>query len=147
MLTIEVNDRLVLDTLNDLTSRLQDMRPVMAGIGQEMVTRIANRFETETDPNGTGWKPWAESTRKNYPSDGNGRILDRYGDMLDSLNFKADADSVQVGFGVGYAAYHEFGTKTMRPRGMIFDDPNSGTLSPDDTTSIIDLIRGYLVPD
>lgn len=147
MLTIKVNDQLVLDALSHLMRQVTDMQPAMAGIGQEMVTRVSNRFETETDPLGHPWLPWSESTKKSYPKDGNGRILDRYGDMLDSLNFQADKDSTTIGFGAPYAVFDEFGTQYMPRRQMIFDDPVAGTLAPDDQKAIIEIVRGYFLAD
>jgi phage virion morphogenesis protein len=116
----------------------------MEAIGQEMESRIANRFETQTDPNGKSWAVWKPATRATYPNDGNGKILDRYGDMLDSLNHQVDNDSVRIGFGVDYAVYHEFGTQKMERRGLIFDEPEQGTLAPDDQTAILDIISAYL---
>ncbi|WP_082922612.1 phage virion morphogenesis protein [Halothiobacillus diazotrophicus] len=147
MLTINVNDRFVVDALSHLMQHVTDMQPAMASIGQELVTRISNRFETQTDPMGHPWAQWAESTKKSYPEDGNGRILDRYGDMLDSLNFQADSDSSKIGFGDPVAVFHEFSTRYMPGRQMIFDDPVAGTISPADQKAIIDIVQGYLLSD
>lgn len=47
MLTIEVNDSLVLDALGDMMRLVQDTRLALATIGQEMGSRIDNRFETQ----------------------------------------------------------------------------------------------------
>jgi phage gpG-like protein len=100
MLTIEVNDRLVLDALQDLMHRVQDTRPVMAGIGQEMVSRVSARFETQADPLGQAWAPWQPATRKSYPANGNGRILDHTGTMLDGLSFQVNKERLAIGFDV-----------------------------------------------
>ena len=67
----------------------------------ELHSRVS--AETETDPLGHPWAPWADSTRASYPKGGNRRILDRHGDMLSSLNHRADATSVRIGFGTPYA--------------------------------------------
>jgi len=147
MLTIDVNDRQVLDAVHDLMQRVQNPAPALAGIGQEMVSRISARFETQSDPLGNPWAAWAPATRKTYPGDGNGKILDRYGDMQDSLNFQTDKDSVRIGFGTDYAVYHEFGTKQMPRRGLIFDDPEQATLAPDDQTAILDILSGFLLAE
>jgi len=146
MLTIAVDDRAFRSYLAELQGRLSDLTPVMQSIGQELETRISARFETETDPNGAAWLPWAESTRKTYPEDGNHRILDRYGDMLGSLNWQADAASVRVGFGQPYATYHEWGTKHMPRRGLLFADPDAGTLAAGDERMVIDLLQEWLAP-
>lgn len=151
MLTITVDSKLVTDELTKLLKKMGDLRPAMDGIGQELNSRVSARFETSRDPLGQAWAPWAESTRDNYPKDGNAKLLDRYKDMLRSLNFSADNTSVRVGFGAVaskkgdvYATYHEFGTKKMPRRGLLFADPNAGTLAPADETAVLDIISGFL---
>ena len=129
----------------------------MQSIGQELEGRISARFETESDPVGKPWEEWAESTRAAYPYSGTdaaksmggpgaGRILDRYSDMLGSLNWDADASSVRIGFGQFYATFHEFGTKNMPRRGLLFDDPEAGTIAPGDERMVIELLEEWLAP-
>ncbi len=142
--TIRIDDRFVLEFLHGLRHKIDDMTPVMDSIGAEMETRVSNRFETQTDPMGLAWAPWAESTKASYPEDGNGRLLDRYGDMLASLNHQADKSSVAYGFGVDYSAYHEFRTEKMPRRGMLTADPEAGTLSEGDESAVLDLLSRYL---
>ena len=143
-LTITVKDEFVLDVLNQLMQRMSDLTPVMTDIGAKMKARISNRFETETDPDGNPWAGWAPATIKTYPRNGNGTILDRYGDMLDHLNFEANATSVTIGFAEPYATYHEFGTQKMPRRGLLFSDPESGTLSTDDQTTVLEILHHFL---
>lgn len=143
-ITIEISDRPVLDYLHQLRARSSNLQPLMDRIGQEMESRVSARFETRRDPLGRPWAPWTPSTVKSYPEDGRGFLLDRYGDMLDSLSHSADATSVTIGFGQPHAAYHEFGTKRMPRRGLLTADTDSGTLGPDDAESILDIVRSYL---
>lgn len=144
MLTVNVNAAQVTDVLAQLAARMDDLSPAMAAIGQEMESRVSARFETETDPNGQPWAPWAQSTRDSYPANGNRRILDRYSVMLGSLNHQATADTARIGFGQPYAAYHEWGTKHMPRRGLLMDDPDAGTLSADDTAAVLDILNLFL---
>jgi len=149
MLTIKLDDsafRADLASLYSLSSRMGDLTPVMQDIGMIMESRISSRFETRTDPAGKRWSPWAPSTVKSYPADGNHQLLDRYGDMLLSLNHQATKDSVRIGFGKPYATYHEWGTKHMPRRGLLFSDPDAGSLAPDDEKSILDIIDTYMTP-
>ena len=92
------------------------------------------------------WAPWKPSTAKSYPKDGNRRVLDRYGDMLGSLSYQADAatSSVMVGFGAEYAAYQEWGTKAMQRRGLLTDNPDTGELSETDTELVMDILHRHL---
>lgn len=144
MLTITVKDSAFQDYLAQLQQRLEDLTEPMAEIGAVLESRISARFETETDPRGTAWAPWMPSTLESYPEDGNHRILDRYGDLMGSLNWQADASSVRVGFGQPYAIYHEFGTTKMARRGLLFDDPDAGTLDAGDEMVVLDVLEHWL---
>ena len=65
-------------------------------------------------------------------------------DMLASLTHQADATSVRVGFGKPYAAFHEWGTEHMPRRGLLFDDPDAGTLAEGDEAAVLDIIGVWL---
>lgn len=149
---IEIDSRSVMDALNELMRRGHDMRPVMDAIGQRMEERVSGRFESKTDPSGNRWAPWKPSTVKSYPNKGHGTLLDRSGDMLDSLNHNSDKTSVTIGYGAvsgtgpdaySYPGAHEFGTEKMVRRGTLLSDPNSGTLGAEDEADILALVRSY----
>lgn len=148
MITIQANTPTVLQALRELEQRMMDMTPAMRDIGQRLESRVRARFETETDPLGHPWAEWADSYNPakggSRPTDGNIGILDLYGDMLNSLSWDADSQSVTLGFGQPYAAYHEFGTSRMPRRGMLFANPDIGELAPDDEAEILDVIQDFL---
>ena len=145
MLTIEVTNDTIRPYLERLQARAGDLSQPLASIGMELESRISGRFETESDPRGAAWHPWAASTRATYPAGANGRILDRYGDMLASLSHQVGKNEVRIGFGDPKAAYHEWGTKRMPRRGLLFDDPDAGTLAPDDEVAVLDVLSAYLL--
>ena len=144
MLTITADDKAFRDSLAQLYRGMGNLTPVMQSIGMELESRISGRFEGRTDPSGSAWAPWAQSTVDSYPENGNRRLLDRYGDMLASLNHQADATSVRVGFGQPYAAFHEWGTEHMPRRGLLFDDPDAGTLAENDEAAVLDIMGVWL---
>lgn len=144
MITIEVDDHAFRGYLQALQQRLGDLSKPMAEIGGILENRVRQRFETETDPSGRAWAPWAESTRKSYPKNGHHRILDRYGDMIKDVNARSDATSVRVGFPEDYATFHEFGTQRMPRRQTLFNDPVAGTLAPDDERAVIQVLESFL---
>ena len=144
MITVTVNDKAFRSVLEQLYRGMGDLTPVMQSIGMELESRISGRFESRSDPSGRSWAPWAQSTVDGYPEGGNRRLLDRYGDMLASLNHQADATSVRVGFGKPYAAFHEWGTEHMPRRGLLFDDPDAGTLAEGDEAAVLDIIGVWL---
>lgn len=154
MLTVTVDDSAFRAHMDRLQKSLGNMEPVLDSIGSKLETNIRNRFATKTDPNGKAWAPWTPSTIDNYASvgssaakksgPGNGLLLDRYGTMLNSLSYQADAQSVRIGFGQAYAAYHEYGTQHMARRGMLMADPDQGTLSANDTADVLGILGVWL---
>lgn len=131
----------VLDRLYGVTN---DLTPIMHNIGFEMENRVLERFDTETDPLGLPWAKWKPSTKESYPKDGHGTLLDRVGELLGGTSYQATADSAIIGFDREYAAYHEWGTKKMDRRGLLFADPDAGTLAPDDELALIDIVMQVL---
>lgn len=133
----------------EILRRLNDVSQPLRTVGATMQARISNRFETQSDPMGKAWHPWAKDAAKNYPYPGtdtakrdgvgSGRMLNRYGDMLRSLNYQLRDDSVTIGFGDPKAVYHEYGasSKKLPHRGMMFANPVAGVLSEDDEESIL----------
>lgn len=143
-LTLQIDDRPVLDALRELSRRVQHLRPAMEQIGAKLESSVNQRFDTKTDPAGHPWAAWKPSTEKRHVKANRGSLLEMYGTLLQSLNHQADEDSVIVGFGAPYAVYHEFGTKHMERRGMLSADPDAGTLGRDDQAAVLDIITGYL---
>lgn len=140
------------DPIGQLLRRLADVRPALEAIGTELESRVANRFESRTDPSGAAWAPWAPSTAATYPANGRGQILERYGDMMSSLNWQADDKGVLIGFGAAasragdvYATYHEFGTTQMPRRGLLTADPDAAILAAGDIAAIEQLLRDYFL--
>jgi phage virion morphogenesis protein len=144
MIEVQVDQAAFDNNLRELERRMGNLRPVMESIGAELESRIANRFETRRDPVGRFWAAWSKGYEAQYPSDGRGKVLERSGDMVSSLNWRADRSSVRVGFGVPYAAYHEFGTRRMPRRGLLFADPENGELSGADERAINELLTDWL---
>lgn len=144
MIRVTVDDKAFRGILEQLYRGMGDLTPVMQSIGMELESRISGRFESRSDPLGRSWAPWAQSTVDSYPEGGNRQLLDRYGDMLASLSHQADANSARVGFGQPYAAFHEWGTEHMPRRGVLFVDPDAGTLAEDDEAAVLDILGMWL---
>lgn len=151
MIAITVQDQAIQAYLGQLQQRMGNLKPVMQSIATKMETRVSARFQTQSDPNGRPWKAWKPATLAAYPKNGHKRLLDRYGSMLNSLNSIATADTARIGFGaVGgvagdvYAVYHEFGTQHMARRGLLFGDPEAGTLGAGDSQALDTLLNDWL---
>jgi len=62
MFQIEVDDSEVQSVLNVLASRISNMRPYMQAIGEDVMERTKQRFDSSSGPDGQRWKPNARAT-------------------------------------------------------------------------------------
>lgn len=129
-LRLTVQDAGVYGLLSRLQSQLRDMTPVYKAMGSKLERNVQVRFDTKEDPNGNPWKAWAPSTAAARAREGRGTLLEYTGRMRASLTHLATNQSVEVGFGVPYAVYHE------ESRPLLFADQNG--LSDDDMRDAMD---------
>lgn len=131
MITIEVDDRRVLDVLNELLARLNDLTPVMQNVGEYLVGSTKRRFVTSTGPNGVRWAPNTETTylRMIEKASGvtlkSGQINQKGANMAmakkpligethrlsSEISAQADRAGVEIGSPMVYAAVQQFGAK------------------------------------
>lgn len=141
--TIEVKDEDVRAALKALGARVNNMAPVLQGVGDRMVERTKRRFATSTAPDGTPWKPnsaatlgmltarlaGASSNRKKDGSlnaKGNRALASKKpliasGTLMDQIVASATASSLTVATTsatTGYAAMQQWGGTTA-PKSMI----------------------------
>lgn len=89
MITIQVNDRQVLDRLNELARKCSNLKPAMKEIGEDLKASTKARFASAKDPDGQPWKENSEVTiacfmglyTKNFSKDGT---------LLPNRNFNKD---------------------------------------------------------
>lgn len=137
--TIEVKDEAVRAALKALGARVNNMAPVLQGVGDRMVERTKRRFETSTAPDGTPWKPNSAATlgmltarlagsSSNRKKDGSlnakgnralasKKPLIASGTLMEQIVATATASSLTVGTTsatTDYAAIHQFGGKAGR---------------------------------
>lgn len=139
---VEAGDLGVLVGLQRLYGAISgnEMRAVFASIGRKLQSNVQARFDTKTDPSGTPWPDWAESTRNEREAEGRGTLLEYTGRMRASLTYQADADGVRIGFGAPYARHHELGEGVPK-RAMLLDN---GRLSKDDEADILRVVLRHL---
>jgi hypothetical protein len=55
MITIQVDDKQVLDMLAELSRRMTNLQPAMKEIGEDIVASTKRRFADSVGPDGTPW--------------------------------------------------------------------------------------------
>lgn len=134
-------------------ARLERPRDLMKTLGAVLEANIEQRFDGKRDPNGTAWAPLAESTLARYAAEDKGArrgtLLERIGQMRNSLTSNAGDDFVEVGMNRltdggkwSIPLLHETGTEHMPRRGIFLADPDAGTLGRDDEADLeAELVR------
>jgi phage gpG-like protein len=117
MIRVEIDDRQVIDAINQLKQATSDLTPAMQAIGEDLIESIELGFRDSTDPWGNPWKPLSPLTvllRRN----GSNKPLMDIGTLRNSINAQADATSVTVGPNSTErvkALTHQYGA-TIRPK-------------------------------
>lgn len=83
-----------------------------------MTTEVQLTFRKEQTPDGVEWLPLKRERPRNSKAGGKRRskILRDTGRMVNSITGKSAGHDVIVGTNVEYAAYHQFGTRTIPAR-------------------------------
>ena len=119
-----------------LQATLHDLTPVFQDIGEAMLNVTRERFNTQTAPDGTPWKPLSPAyalVKKPNPD----KILTRYGRLRGTLTYQAGPKEVRIGTPLVYGATHQFG------RGAIPARPFLG-LSQSDEQELLDILNDHL---
>jgi phage virion morphogenesis protein len=167
MITIQVNDKQVLDVLSKMINRCQDLRPALTEIGNDMVRSTKLRFGSASSPDGTPWAANSQVTidrylglfSGSYKKDGS---LSKKGEaraggkkpltgetkaLQGGINYQLiGSTGVSIGSPMVYAAMQQFGgLKSQFPHlwGDIPARPFLG-VSDSDKANILDIIGSYL---
>lgn len=169
MITIQVNDKQVLDMLGELTKRSINLKPAMKEIGEDLVVSTKRRFIDAAGPDGTPWAANSQTTIDRYlgmfsgshKKDGS---LSKKGQarsaakkpltgetkaLQTTINYQLDgSNGLRIGSPMIYAAMQQFGgvtsPRSMFPGKTIPARPFLG-LSSADKTNILDIVGSYLV--
>ena len=90
-------------TMAGLVKTFGDLTPLMRHLGGVLETQTADRFDSETDPDGKPWKP-SQRVREH-----GGKTLTLSGLLRASIVSRAGSASVEVGTNKVYAGVHQFG--------------------------------------
>jgi phage virion morphogenesis protein len=105
---LHLDDRGLQRALAGIRAALRDLSPVMADIGEAVVSQTQDSFENQAGPDGTPWQPSQRAEREG------GQTLIDSGQLFGSIGYDALPESVIIGSNRVYAAIHQFGGKTGR---------------------------------
>lgn len=170
--TIEVDNAAVLAAFNRLIHAGEDLNPVMRAIGEDIVKRAKQRFETSTAPDGTAWAPNSDTTLramlhsngKNFTKKGGlsarggkalaGKkpLIGESGYLARQIDYALTGNSVTVTADPKYAAIQQFGGKKSQFPKLWGDIPArpfipvtaTGQLYPNEEHAIIAVINAHL---
>ena len=131
--TVEVKDQEVLAALNALAARVGNQRPFLQAIGDDIMERAKQRFETGTDPAGRRWAPNARATidafiaarggfgKRGINKKGQGLAMGKKpliagGYLRRQFHVRTDGRGVTIGNSMAYAAIQQFGGKAGKGR-------------------------------
>lgn len=128
-------------TLNALAGKVGDISPLMAEIGEIIVSQAQDSFENQAAPDGTPWKPSQRALREG------GQTLIDSGGLRGSLASEIELlpDAVIVGTSKIYGAIHQLGGKAGRGHATTIEArpflPDADTV---DMPEIWDAIEHYI---
>ena len=155
MITIEVNDRSVLDALERLRRGLTDMTPVMADVAQALASASERQFASQSGPLG----PWPHlqdvttgmrTERGTWP----GQMLQvSAGGLAASVQTSHGSNFARIGTNKVYAAMHMFGGTTS-PASMIPGkkiparpylpfNPETQEITAEANQTVLEILEGY----
>lgn len=103
---LKVSSDSISAAFSKLTNRTSDPRPALRSVGEFLLLRTQERFDSEVDPEGKSWAPLAASTLR---SKRNRKILTESTALRRSIVYRVSDAGVEIGTNIDYASIHQFG--------------------------------------
>ena len=156
MITIEVNDRSVLDTLNRMVQGLGDATPVMADLANVLASESKHQVASQSGPLGP-WPALSDVTKQMRGLRGTwpGRMLQvSSAGLAASVQTAHGPDWASIFTNKPYAAMHQFGGttsarsmipgKTIPARPYLPFNPRSSEITPEAQAAVLDVVNAWL---
>lgn len=173
MITITIQDREVLATLQAITQRIGNIAPVLQAIGDDITERTKRRFDTSTGPDGVPWKDNSPATMGIYSlrlgkghrkkdgslnKQGQARVAGKKplidtGELRRQIVPQVSNNVLTVTATPAYAAIHQFGGQAGRNRKVkiparpYLPVKADGNLYPQEQTLILETLQSFLTQD
>lgn len=168
---VTVQNQEVQRLLNAVIARAGNPKPALEAIGEDIVERIKQRFQTSTDPDGNPWKPnspvtlalYASGLTKGYKTKSGGlnargekklagkKPLIDTGELMRQVSRRVSGSTLTVTENPIYAAIQQFGGRAGRnykvtiPARPSMPIRRDGSLYPSEKQLIIDALNDLLL--
>lgn len=115
---IKVDDKVVLQRLDELQASAANLQPLFEKISTALLVRTQQNIQNETTPVGAKWprlKPRTAARRIGTGRRGYDHMLRDRGRLYGSLETRSDAFSATIGTNSIYAAIHNMGGEINKP--------------------------------
>jgi phage virion morphogenesis protein len=138
----------VLEALNRLTYRTENLRPLLAAIGEDLTESTKHRFTTQLSPDGHRWKPNAFLTVRRKGPQYRPPLTGLTGHLQQTIHYLLESNDLYVGSPMEYArVQQEGGESHWREYNEIWDIPARPFLgiSDSDAAQILLDVSDYLL--
>lgn len=107
-LDYEINDKKILEALNELLQSGRNTEPLFTDIGEALLNSHQDRFAGQISPEGDPWEPLNAKYRARKKKNAD-QILVFEGFMRDTLAYNASSQYLELGTNRIQGATHQFG--------------------------------------
>lgn len=155
--TIEIHDKDVTTALNNLLRATSDLSPFLMALGDDIIERTKQRFETATAPDGIPWAPNSPVTLARKKA-GKRPLQGESGDLARQFYPEVSENELIVSNTMKYAAVQQYGAiqgefgRDQRNHPIPWGDIPArpfmpitpmGDLYPEEKATIVDLLNRY----
>lgn len=135
---ITLDDSELQSLFSALISSGSNLELALRDIGDHLIPSHQERFEQQSAPDGSLWKPLKDATKKRKRKNAS-KLLIESGDLMETLSYDASSSELYFGTNLIYGATHQFGDsdRNIPAREWL-------GLSDGDQDMITDILRNHL---
>ncbi len=115
--TVEIDDAVAKAMLANLANKPNELKPLLAAIGAELLISTRDRFDTSTGPDGQRWADPISAAYRAYKASKSGgnkpNIFSKI--MRDTITMDVGSDELTIGSNVEYARRRQLGMGSNEP--------------------------------
>lgn len=103
------------DWLTRVGDRASDLTPILAVVGQDLLSLVDDSFSASRSPDGTPWEPLSPSTIARRRGRSSKPLIDT-GRLRRSITSRVEVRALEIGSNVAYAPTHQLGSRHVPAR-------------------------------